>query len=368
MCGRFALTFDGDELAQHMSHQLNRTVKPPEANYDKSYNVAPTNEVPVYFVPGAHSQREENAKETGQSTKDNECTLTNMRWGFIPHWAKDKEQFKGYATINARLENLKANKLYGQSLKAKRCVVPVSGYYEWTKPNPKVNKAKLKIPYYVTRKDSDEVMYLAGIYDYNDREKIHSFSVITGHAPEGLEWLHLRMPCVLEPGSKAWNLWLEDQDKQEWTQKELSELLRPWYDEDHYTCYEVSKVVGKVTNKDPYLVEPVSKPKPSIKKEEEKFKKESKVEEGEEVPKLTKGEKEDYNRLKHEGDVKAESVKEESGNLKEELSSLGEESATPAKSSSASSEENKIGGNTSHKRRPNVLEMLHMGKKKKSKT
>lgn len=360
MCGRYALTLDAGDLAQHMSHQLNRTVRPPETDFNKSYNVTPTNEVPVYFAPGAHSQREENTNETRQSTHENECTLTAMRWGMIPHWAKDKEQFKGYATINARLEGLKTNKLYGQSLKAKRCVVPVSGYYEWTKPSRKFNKAKLKIPYYVTRKNSNEVMYLAGIYDYNDKEKIHSFSIITGHAPSSLEWLHLRMPCVLEPGSKAWNLWIEDQDKREWTQEELSELLKPWYDEKHYTCYEVSKDVGKVTNKESYLIEPVSKPKPSIKKEEEKFKQEGKVEEGEEVPKLTKGEKDVYDRLKREGDIKE--------NIKEESESLKQQSPTLPRSSSASSEEHKIGSDTPRKRGPNVLEMLHMGKRKKSKT
>lgn len=360
MCGRYALVYDGDELAKRMSHQLNKTVKPPAEPYEKSYNVAPTNEVPVYFAPQVHSQYEENPEETDSSTTENKFTLVNMRWGFIPSWAKNKDQFKGYATINARLEGLLTNKLYGQSVKrGKRCVIPVSGYYEWTKPNPELNKKNLKIPYYVTRKDpvvEKDVMYLAGIYDYNDNEKIHSFSIITGHAPKSLEWLHLRMPCCLEPGSQAWNIWLgdegSDKKKNEWTQEELSTLLKPWYDENKYTCYQVSKDVGKVTNKESYLIEPVTTGKfisgPSVKREKAQESGTSR-EDHQREPQLTKSEREDLQRLKKEKDIsfKTDSIKEEESSVNTSSSS-----DTPKKSGQGT------------KRRPNVLELLHMGKKR----
>lgn len=353
MCGRYALVYDGDELARYMSNQLNQAVSPPKDNYKKSYNVAPTNYVPVYFSLNSYSDKGDNLKEPNQSTGnvDNKgtCHIGMMRWGFIPYWAKDENQFKGYTTINARLESLKINKLYGQALSAKRCVVPISGYYEWKNPNLKTNKRTSKTPYYVTRRHSKEVMYLAAVYDYNKNLDLYTFSIITGQAPKNLEWLHLRMPCVLEPKTKAWDIWLENSEKIHLNQEELSELLKPSFDKDNYTCYEVSKNVGKVSNNGSYLVEPVHLSSDSIEKEDKicpYIVNQKKDEKG--VLQSSKVESDGYDLLKREEDIKDSAKSKDitgSTMLKEEED----------KSNSPSKRERKL----------DVIELLHRGKKKK---
>lgn len=353
MCGRYALIYDGDELAKHMSNQLNQAVSPPKDGYKKSYNVAPTNYVPVYFSSKSHVHKGDNFRESNQP-EDNIADediyhIDMMRWGFIPYWAKHESQFKGYTTINARLESLKTNKLYGQSLSAKRCVVPVSGYYEWRNPNPKINKINVKTPYYVTRRDSKELMYLAAVYDYNKNLDLYTVAIITGEAPRNLEWLHLRMPCVLEPKTEAWNIWLENSEKISLSQEELSKLLEPSFDEDNYTCYEVSKDVGRVSNNMSYLVEPVHLSSNTIKKEDKTFPyiaNQKKDEKG--VPQSNKMESGENTLFKREEDLK-ESLK-----LKD-----------IAGSTIAEEEDKYSSPSKGKKRKLNVIELLHRGKKKK---
>jgi putative SOS response-associated peptidase YedK len=52
-----------------------------------------------------------------------------MRWGLIPHWAKDESI--GNKMINARAETITEKVSFKRLLPAKRCIVPASGYYEW---------------------------------------------------------------------------------------------------------------------------------------------------------------------------------------------------------------------------------------------
>ncbi|KAK5773876.1 putative peptide hydrolase PWA37_003774 [Arxiozyma heterogenica] len=358
MCGRYALVYDGDELARYMSNQLNQVVSPSKDSYERSYNVAPTKHMPVYFSFSAHLDKGDNPKESNQSADNinnkDKCHIGIMRWGFIPYWATDENQFKGYATINARLESLKTNKLYGQSLSTKRCVVPISGYYEWRNTNPKINKRNGKIPYYVTRRNSDELMYLAAVYDYNKTLDLYTFSIITGQAPKNLEWLHSRMPCVLEPKTKAWNIWLENSENIDLNQEELAKLLRPSFDEDYYICYEVSKDVGKVSNNRSYLVEPVHLSSNIVKKENKidsyiaNQKKDEKI-----VFPSSKEENDECNILKREEDVK------DSTKLEDITSSIivKEEEEEDKKDNSNMP--------FKRKRKLNVIELLHRGKKKK---
>ena len=46
-----------------------------------------------------------------------------------PHWAKEPNV--GYKMINARAETLTERPAYRGLLRAQRCIVPASGFYEW---------------------------------------------------------------------------------------------------------------------------------------------------------------------------------------------------------------------------------------------
>ncbi|SMN19168.1 similar to Saccharomyces cerevisiae YMR114C Protein of unknown function [Maudiozyma saulgeensis] len=268
MCGRYALSFDSDELPAAFGqwgidinlrgndinandannnivseNDISTSTDSDMIHYDKSYNVAPTNRAPVL------------------NSKNDDVRY--MRWGLIPHWSKKIGTFKGYTTFNARMENLLSSKIWHSCVSNKRCVVPISGYYEWlVKPHE-----KNKTPYYLRRRDN-KILFLAGLFDYNETEQMFSYTIITGPAPEGLKWLHDRMPCVIEHDSDEWKQWM-DPDKNEWSQKDLTTVLTPQYEEYLYRVYQVTRDVGKVSNKGYYLTKPILKEDSDrIKKEE----------------------------------------------------------------------------------------------------
>ncbi|SCV00441.1 LAMI_0G05072g1_1 [Lachancea mirantina] len=232
MCGRYALNYSGEELNQRL-HQMNFEVQLSRDNisgHEPSFNVAPTQDAPVYT--------------TGHE-------LRYMKWGLVPQWTKDVSQAKLYKTFNARTESLGTSKMWKVPCQRKRCVVPVSGYYEW------ITKNKTKVPYYVTRKDR-QVMFLAGLWDRVPHEDFYSFTIITSPAPPNMKWLHFRMPVIFTPGSKEWDAWMDD-SKHEWADKTLIETLKARCYEDVVEWWQANSDVNKVSNNGSYLIEPVKK-------------------------------------------------------------------------------------------------------------
>ncbi|GAV56308.1 hypothetical protein ZYGR_0BB00850 [Zygosaccharomyces rouxii] len=271
MCGRYAMAYSSDELPEQFAH-YNIDARAPEKHYNKSYNVAPTNVSAVY--------------------KPNENTLKYMKWGLVPHWTKDVANFKAFRTFNAREESLQSSKMWSQCCNHKRCAIPISGYYEW-----KTN-GRSKTPFYVTRKDG-KLMFLAGMYDYVEKDDLYTYTIITGNAPGELKWLHERMPVVLEPGSDSWKSWFSDKNK--WSQEELDKVLATIFNEETMKCYQVSNDVGKVSINEGYLTKPIFKQDKDVKQEDIQTKEEQDPEKVEEIPK-----KEEQSPMEEHAQVKRE--------------------------------------------------------------
>ncbi|CCH41141.1 hypothetical protein BN7_678 [Wickerhamomyces ciferrii] len=191
---------------------------------------------------------------------DGESIIQYATWGLIPFWTKKKQDADQSKTFNARKESvISGQKLWAPVRKHSRCVVPIEGYYEWLHKPIGQSKKIEKIPYYLRRKDK-KLIFLAGLYDnvnYQDTpdDKFQSFTIITGPAPKQTKWLHERMPIVLEPGTKEWDLWLDN--TKEWDDS-LGSALKE-YGKDDLEWFEVSKDVGKVSNDGEYLVKPLKK-------------------------------------------------------------------------------------------------------------
>lgn len=80
-------------------------------NLQASWNGAPTQDVGVICLA------------------DSDLAYTTMRWGLVPSWAEDTKI--GSQSINARTETTAAKPAFRSAWKARRCIVPASGYYEW---------------------------------------------------------------------------------------------------------------------------------------------------------------------------------------------------------------------------------------------
>ncbi|CAI1638006.1 hypothetical protein GRS66_009922 [Saccharomyces pastorianus] len=253
MCGRFALAYDSGDLFR-LLEEWNIPVNTPKDTssndrrsqdeeitpnqavdnhdiFEASYNIAPTKYSAVY--------------------RSDTKAIQFMRWGLVPFWTKDVSQFKTYRTFNARLENLQESKMWMRPCEKKRCAVLMSGYFEWK------TVGKKKTPYFISRRDG-KLMFVAGMYDYLEKEDLYTFTIVTAGGPEELEWLHERMPCVLEPGTKSWDAWM-DVTKTEWSTEELLKLLKPEYDESKLQFYQVTDDVGKTSNTGERLIKPIFK-------------------------------------------------------------------------------------------------------------
>ncbi len=171
MCGRFTQSHSWAEIVE--LYKLTERSAPALA---PSWNVPPTHNAGVIVLDETSSR------------------LQAMRWGLVPFWAKDPSI--GSKLINARSETLAEKAAFRQALKSRRCVVPVSGFYEWRR------LGKGKQPYFIARADG-RPLTLAGLWErWGD---LLTFTIITVPADETLSPIHDRMPAMLTPeGALEW--------------------------------------------------------------------------------------------------------------------------------------------------------------------
>lgn len=87
----------------------------------------------------------------------------------------------------------------------------------------------------------------------DSNEPLYTYTIITTDSNKQLNFLHDRMPVILDNGSDAIRTWL-DPTRTEWSQ-DLQSLLKPYQGE--LECYPVSKDVGKVGNNSPSFLIPI---------------------------------------------------------------------------------------------------------------
>lgn len=141
--------------------------------------------------------------------------LAMMKWGLVPSWAKPDDRNRVPLLTNARSETVIELPSFAGALKRKvsrRCVVPSTGFYEW-EAGP--TKSSRKTPFLIrlgTPKESRDVLLMAGIYDIwnppDGGEELHTFTICTTDTNEQFEWLHHRLPCILETEEDV-NDWLD---------------------------------------------------------------------------------------------------------------------------------------------------------------
>ncbi len=128
-----------------------------------------------------------------------------MRWGFLPHWYKSLSG--GPLLINARSETLAEKPAFRAAAHERRCLVPATGFYEWTK-----DEQGNRLPWYSCPADGAPLV-LAGIWqDWAvGEEAVATFAIVTCAAGEGLGHIHHREPVRLAP--EDWSKWLGEKGK-----------------------------------------------------------------------------------------------------------------------------------------------------------
>jgi len=123
--------------------------------------------------------------------------LEVMRWGLIPFfWSKPIKELR-LATFNARVETVTTKPFFREPFKSKRCLMPVSGYYEWQ------DTPGGKQPWYFTARDGSPALTIAGFWDQwknkETGERIKSCTMIITAPNDFVAEVHERMPVLLMP-------------------------------------------------------------------------------------------------------------------------------------------------------------------------
>ncbi|GAA1848151.1 SOS response-associated peptidase [Microlunatus capsulatus] len=241
MCGRYASTASPAQLAEEFDvDDILDGLPGPD------YNVAPTVPVPAVF------------ERVDKGSGDVRRRLAPLVWGLVPSWAKDRAI--GARMINARLETVAEKPAFAKAFRARRCLLPAAGFYEWYVPEtPAGGRKPAKQPFFLHRADGG-LLVMAGIYEIwrdptkdrdDDSAWLRTCSVITTQATDAAGHIHDRMPLVVP--ADAVDGWLDPA----LTDPEQALALLSVTGAAELEAYAVSTAVNKVQNNDPSLLAPL---------------------------------------------------------------------------------------------------------------
>ena len=179
MCGRYAINQTGGDLAA--TYVVDWLGEPPTL---PRYNIAPQTDAPVL-----------------RTRRDGTRVLQRFRWGLIPYWAKDPRI--AAKLVNARVETAATSSAFRAALERRRCIVPSSGFYEWT------GDRKNRLPHWLYPEDG--ILSMAGVWESwrpaPGEAPVLTFAILTTAANPDVERLHDRMPVIVP--AEARETWLD---------------------------------------------------------------------------------------------------------------------------------------------------------------
>jgi putative SOS response-associated peptidase YedK len=189
MCGRY-------DMSENPAAIKAKFHVPEVPEFRPSADVRPTNVLPIIRLDQATHR---------------ECALA--RWGLVPHWAPDLKF--GLKCFNARAETVATAPSFRAAVKARRCLVPMNGFFEWSGPKTQRIKHRISIT-------AEGLFALAGLWERwgHGDEIVETYTIITCAPSKVLAPIHNRMPVILA-----------DANYDGWLQDGRIELLQP-YDGD----------------------------------------------------------------------------------------------------------------------------------------
>lgn len=231
MCGRYVMSRStGDLLGAFDAKEAEGSIRP-------SWNVAPTQDVPII------------AERLDEGSIERKLLVA--KWGLVPSWSKNVKL--GSKLINARSESILDKPSFRSAAVKRRALLPAEGYYEWQKTDD-----GKKIPNYLFS-ETEELLAFAGLYEFwpdpelpeDDPGKwLLSCTVLTTTAHDSLGHVHDRAPVIIPRDMFA--DWLDPGT----TDKSDVQQLLDAVPEPVLTPRIVTDRVNSVRNNGPELLEP----------------------------------------------------------------------------------------------------------------
>lgn len=223
MCGRFALS-KSDRIDWAQFGVKRGPLLPPH------WNLGPGRAIAAVRDAGA------------------EAEVAMLRWGLVPFWASDPTI--GSRLANARAESAAEKPAFRAAFRARRCLIPADGFYEWqvVKGMPK------KQPWFVQRADGG-VFALAGLWERWEPkaggELIESCTILTTEPNTLMAPIHSRMPVIIPPASYA--SWLSPA-----TDAATARALVAGWDPAEWRAHRVGLRVNATAHDDAGCVAPIA--------------------------------------------------------------------------------------------------------------
>jgi putative SOS response-associated peptidase YedK len=188
--------------------------------------------------------------------------VQGYHWGLIPNWTKDEEQAQALrnVTLNAKSETLFEKSSFKDAALTNRCIVLVSGFFEWK------TVGKDKVPHYIYCPDTP-ILPLAGLYSTwvnpINQEQVNTVTIVTTAANELMVEIHntkQRMPVILR--NHHVNAWLDSATNSAIAQTIAQEIFKP-FDANAMHAYEISKLIS-ARNQDTNVAEVLTPFKSSL--------------------------------------------------------------------------------------------------------
>lgn len=214
MCGRFAMPWDPDELADRLGVDTDEAV----GKVAPSYNIAPDSTIAVI-----------------RRTADGRSLLSGARWNLVPAWSPTDRL--PYPTFNARVETAADKSTFQEAARDGRILIPMLGYYEWTKD---------RRPYWFHARDG-RILFAAGLFSI--WRGVPTCTILTRPAEDHCMLVHDRMPVLIPKNASA--RWLDPA-------REPHTVLREASQAAHFMTGRLdSHRVAPLHGDGPELIEPV---------------------------------------------------------------------------------------------------------------
>lgn len=219
MCGRFTLTTPEELIAEVFA--LDERPK-----LSARYNIAPSQQIAAIVQPSGRRQ------------------LEMLRWGMLAPGEAERDDS---LLINARSESVATRPLFREAFRARRCLVPADGFYEWRKAGSR------REPFHIRLRERKPFAF-AGLWNEEKRaaaeRPLRTCAILTTEPNAVMSGIHDRMPVILKPDAYA--AWL---DTSRAASASLHELLRPYPAED-MEAVRVSSYVNGAAAEGPRCLEP----------------------------------------------------------------------------------------------------------------